>query len=334
MTRRRISLTMALSCVATTIVVPAVDPVEQLDDVEAGGGVEVAGGLVGQQDLRLVDDGAGDRDALLLTTAQLVREALCPCRPGPPSRGSPAPGCGSRAAACRSPEGEGDVLRDRLAGQQTEVLEDRPHLATQTRDLAGGHLPQFVTRDHHHRRSASARAGDAHEGGLAGAGFADDEREFAPGDLQGDVVECRSGPGRISWSRGRSGSWWCSRPHGSGTRQGPGQVRAGSRIGRWGRIRGLPCSACALCDVCDCPRSDADDHRTRVVDAEVDSGSPRRGSPRAGRHPRAGMPRWARRRGSTARRPARRSGPVGASRVLRGVPSPWRSAGSRSPCRH
>ena len=55
-----------------------VDAGEQLHDAGARGGVEVSGRLVGEQDLRLVDDGAGDRDALLLTAGELVREGAAP----------------------------------------------------------------------------------------------------------------------------------------------------------------------------------------------------------------------------------------------------------------
>ncbi len=41
--------------------------VEQRHDLDAGFGVEVAGRLVGQDDGRIIDKGAGDGDALALT---------------------------------------------------------------------------------------------------------------------------------------------------------------------------------------------------------------------------------------------------------------------------
>ena len=41
-------------------------------DLDAGAAVEIAGGLVGQQHLRVVDQGARDRDALLLATGKLA----------------------------------------------------------------------------------------------------------------------------------------------------------------------------------------------------------------------------------------------------------------------
>jgi hypothetical protein len=50
----------------------AVDAVEQAHDADRGGRVEVAGGLVGQQDQRPVHEGPGDRHALLLAAGELV----------------------------------------------------------------------------------------------------------------------------------------------------------------------------------------------------------------------------------------------------------------------
>ncbi len=51
----------------------AVEPEHQVRDFDAGGGVEVAGRLVGQQQLRLAGERARDRDALLLAARQLLR---------------------------------------------------------------------------------------------------------------------------------------------------------------------------------------------------------------------------------------------------------------------
>ena len=39
---------------------------EEIEDVAAGVGIEVASGFVGDDDFRIVDEGAGDGDALLL----------------------------------------------------------------------------------------------------------------------------------------------------------------------------------------------------------------------------------------------------------------------------
>src|SRR6185312_11671925 len=52
----------------------AVDPLEQQHDPLAGLRVEVAGGLVGQQHQRAVDERTGDGDPLLLAPGELVRQ--------------------------------------------------------------------------------------------------------------------------------------------------------------------------------------------------------------------------------------------------------------------
>ena len=51
--------------------VAAADVDEQFDDLLAGGAVEVAGRLVGQQHRRVVGERAGDRDALLFAAREL-----------------------------------------------------------------------------------------------------------------------------------------------------------------------------------------------------------------------------------------------------------------------
>src|SRR5690606_36357366 len=50
-----------------------VERLEKLHDLLARAGVQVAGRLVGQQDGRVIDQGAGDGDTLPLTARELVR---------------------------------------------------------------------------------------------------------------------------------------------------------------------------------------------------------------------------------------------------------------------
>ena len=52
----------------------------QLDDLGAGLAVEVAGGLVGQEQLGPVEQGTGDRGALHLTAGHLAGTVLGPFR--------------------------------------------------------------------------------------------------------------------------------------------------------------------------------------------------------------------------------------------------------------
>ena len=51
----------------------AVELFEQLEDLAAGGAVEIAGRLVGDQQVGVGDDGPGDGDALLLAAGELAR---------------------------------------------------------------------------------------------------------------------------------------------------------------------------------------------------------------------------------------------------------------------
>ena len=73
-----------------------VEPLEQGEDLVAGGRVEVAGGLVRQDDRRLAHQGPGDGDALALAARELAR---------PVAAAVPQPdrvdGLGGRAAAAR-----------------------------------------------------------------------------------------------------------------------------------------------------------------------------------------------------------------------------------------
>ena len=54
----------------------AVDPVEELHDPDGRVGVEVAGRLVADEQRRVVDERARDRDALLLAAGELVGQRV------------------------------------------------------------------------------------------------------------------------------------------------------------------------------------------------------------------------------------------------------------------
>jgi hypothetical protein len=49
---------------------------EQLHDFAAGGGVEVAGGFIGEEQAGVINEGAGDGDALLFSPAQFMRQVV------------------------------------------------------------------------------------------------------------------------------------------------------------------------------------------------------------------------------------------------------------------
>ena len=96
----------ALSWVAISTVVPGpVDPVEQPHDPVGGGGIEVAGWLVCQQDQGAVDEGSGDGNPLLLAAGELVREVGQLLAEPDQVEDLRAPVTSRRGGAARSPRG-------------------------------------------------------------------------------------------------------------------------------------------------------------------------------------------------------------------------------------
>src|SRR5207244_13608063 len=97
---------------------------EQFDDPAGGVFVEVAGGLVGEQQLRPVGEGPGDGDALPLAAAQLAR--LMVGAFAQPDRveqleGTPPPVAASGAI---EHDGQLDVLGGGEGVEQSEVPKD------------------------------------------------------------------------------------------------------------------------------------------------------------------------------------------------------------------
>ena len=68
---------LASECETCRMVVPSLlSRAEELHDFGGLCGVEIAGGLVGEKESGLVDDGAGDADQLLLTARELRGEEV------------------------------------------------------------------------------------------------------------------------------------------------------------------------------------------------------------------------------------------------------------------
>src|SRR5207244_1063123 len=98
-------------------------------DLRAGMRVEVAGRLVGQQHLRLVDQGTSDGHALLLTAGKLVRQvAGSIAQPDQAQRGERAP-ASFRGGKSGVDQGKLDILDGGVALQQVEALKDEADLA-------------------------------------------------------------------------------------------------------------------------------------------------------------------------------------------------------------
>ena len=165
--------------------------VEQLEDRAAAARVEVPGGFVREQQHRVADDGAGDRDALLLAARQFARRV--PGAPGEPDRGERALRARPplRAAASPVQQGQLHVLERGGAGQQLEVLEDEAQIAPpQQGALVARQLPDVGSQE----AVGSARghveaAEDLQRGGFPRAARPDDRDELVRFDAQVDAPQ-------------------------------------------------------------------------------------------------------------------------------------------------
>src|SRR5262249_26474686 len=101
---------------------------EQGQDLRTGPGGEVAGGLVGEDDLRRAGQGPRDRDPLLLPAGQF--RGAVPQPRGQPHRVHDAAEPGLVGGAPRDVQREGDVVRRGEGGQQVVGLEDEPDAVT------------------------------------------------------------------------------------------------------------------------------------------------------------------------------------------------------------
>ena len=102
----------------------AVDPVEQLHDPDRGLGVEVPGRLVGQEQRRVVDERARDRDALLLAAGELVGIVVDLRLEADEAEDLGDLAADLAAAGADHLQRVGDVVVDVAVRKQLEVLED------------------------------------------------------------------------------------------------------------------------------------------------------------------------------------------------------------------
>ena len=122
----------------------AVDPVEQRHDALAGRGIEVAGGLVGEDDQGAVHESTCDRDALLLASRQLVRQSIALLAEADQLQDLRHLRPDHVARPADDLEGEGHVLEHGLVREQAEVLEHATEVAPQVRHPPVRELPDLL----------------------------------------------------------------------------------------------------------------------------------------------------------------------------------------------
>ena len=107
-----------------------VELLEHAQDLLARAGVEVARGLIGEQQRRTVHQGPGDRHALLLAAGKLGRLVVQPVLEPDPAEHllGPLPGLALGEVSAVYDKRHGHVLQGAGARQQVEVLEDETQL--------------------------------------------------------------------------------------------------------------------------------------------------------------------------------------------------------------
>src|ERR1700722_11282016 len=162
---------------------------EQVQEGGAGGGVQVAGRLVGHDQGGPADQGPGDGGALLLAAGQLVRPV-----PGSVTEPDPLDGRLGQPAALGGPpapveQALGDVVEHGQPVEQEELLEDEAQAAgPQARQLRVGHGRGVLPGDPDHATGGPFQgAHHVQQGALARPGRADDGDQLALADPQIDA---------------------------------------------------------------------------------------------------------------------------------------------------
>ncbi len=173
--------------------------VEQVEDLLLDGDIEGGGGLVGDEELRAVDDGHGDHDPLAHASGELVRiaaGALLRIGYGNVAHAFDGlPPCFGFRDAVMSEDGFGDLVADAHDGVEGGhgLLEDHGN-------ARAAKLAQLIGREGGEMRGCVAilksdfalddgggreQAHDGERGdGFSGAGFTDQAEDFAGGDRE------------------------------------------------------------------------------------------------------------------------------------------------------
>mmetsp|Transcript_57661 Transcript_57661/g.135730 ORF Transcript_57661/g.135730 Transcript_57661/m.135730 type:complete len:261 (-) Transcript_57661:227-1009(-) len=182
----------------------AVELEHQLHHRRAGGEIEAAGGLVGQQQGRAQHKGPRQRHALLLTARQHARVMAEPL--------AQAHACQhrssllARVAFAAQFQRQHHVLQRRQVGQQLKALEHEAQFACPH----GGALvlvegEQVLATQLHAALARRVQAGqDGQQRALTGARGADDGDRLLSGQHEADVMQNRQLPGRVAHALGDS----------------------------------------------------------------------------------------------------------------------------------
>ena len=167
-------------------VVLAVETKQQFDHRLPGLAVEVAGGLVRQQQAGAGHEGTGNGDPLLLAAGEARRQVVQPL--SQTDLGQQLPGTGLAVGLPPQLGRQHDVFQGAQGGQQQERLEHEPHLLGPQPGASLLVQPgEGVAEDLYLAAARQIETGQQTEqGGLAGTGRTDQRQRLAGIDLQID----------------------------------------------------------------------------------------------------------------------------------------------------
>ena len=164
---------------------------EELEDAVGGFAVQVAGGLVREDDLRAVEQGAGDGDALLLAAGELMRHLMGLCRHAHVLEDFRNAGVdGVAVLQAGGAEDEFQVRFHAAVHQELEILENHAQLAAQHRYVFCTESAEVEPADGAFSLGEPVlRRHRPDDGGLARTDFADDVHEVAREDGHVEAVD-------------------------------------------------------------------------------------------------------------------------------------------------
>jgi hypothetical protein len=168
-----------------------VEVVEEGHDLDGGFGVEVAGGLIGEDDGGLVDEGAGDGDALALAAGEFVGLMVHALAEVDGFEDELGAGDAFGGGGSVVDEGELNVMQSGGAGEQVEGLEDETDLlVADAGELVVVELGDVVAVEPVAALGGAVEAADeVHERGFAGAGGTHDGDVLVVADADVDAAE-------------------------------------------------------------------------------------------------------------------------------------------------
>jgi hypothetical protein len=168
-----------------------IDLPEQLHDLPADEWIKVSGWLIGDEQLRVANDGARDRSALLFAARERVRVSLGERSEPNNSKGALNSGVNLFAWRAGDFQRKCGVLANGASLKESEVLEDHANTSTQVGDFARLKGVYCVPRNMHLTRERDHVAHEeADQRRLPRAGGANKEGELTRVDREADAREC------------------------------------------------------------------------------------------------------------------------------------------------